>query len=99
MIDLRFQPMQQRVKDNTGRPARASPFRKSVGAGYDDLERELELLVARNIGIDSRWDGHMYLRGLGKADRANIMAARIESHAPASVWTPRTKQMNFQLLG
>lgn len=53
MIDLRFQPMQQRVKDNTGRPARASPFRKSVGAGYDDLERELELLEARDVVIES----------------------------------------------
>ena len=45
--------MQQRVKDNTGRPARASPFRKSVGAGYDDLERELELLEARDVVIES----------------------------------------------
>lgn len=55
--------------------------------------------VARNIGIDSRWDGHMYLRGLSKADRAQVMAARIESHAAASTWNPRTVQMNFSLLG
>lgn len=55
--------------------------------------------VARNIGIDSRWDGHMYLRGLCKADRAKVMAARIEAHAAASTWSPRTRQMNFELLG
>lgn len=55
--------------------------------------------VARNIGIDSRWDGHMYLRGLSKSDRAMVMAARIEAHASASTWTPRTEQMNFSLVG
>lgn len=54
--------------------------------------------VARNIGIDSRWEKG-YMAGMSKPVRAYVLANRIEAHAAASIWTPRTRQMNFTLLG
>lgn len=56
MIDLRFQPMkeQERVVDPLKRSRYVpSPFSKSIGAGYDDLERELRHLEATDIVIES----------------------------------------------
>jgi len=55
--------------------------------------------IAKNIGIDQRWDNHMYLRGLNKGSRAQVMAARLEAHAAASTWKGRDTQMSFDLLG
>lgn len=59
MIDLRFQPM-TKLPAKQGRPDRngklwflRSPFGKTVGAGYDDLERELRLLEATDIVVES----------------------------------------------
>lgn len=54
--------------------------------------------VARNIGIDSRWDKG-YLAGMSKSVRAHVLANRIESHAAASSWARRSQQQNFALLG
>lgn len=54
--------------------------------------------VARNIGIDQRWE-RGYLAGISKGMRAQVMAHRIEQHASASTWTRRDRQMNFELLG
>lgn len=63
MIDLRFQPMKDRVKSSPGwttrngqKRFRCAPFKKSVGAGYDDLERELRLLSATDVVIESGHD-------------------------------------------
>lgn len=55
--------------------------------------------VARNIGIDSAWRG-TYVP-TSKADRAVILANRIEAHASASRWNraSRGTQENAQLLG
>jgi hypothetical protein len=59
MIDLRFQPMQQRPKyegrkcTDGRRRYQRSPFGKTVGAGYEDLERELRFLEATDIVIES----------------------------------------------
>lgn len=55
--------------------------------------------IARNVGIDSRWDGHMYLRGLSKATRAVVLRDRIEGHASASVWNGHEAERSWGLLG
>lgn len=54
--------------------------------------------VARNIGIDSRWNTG-YLYGLSKSARAIVLANRIESHASASRWNQRERERSFSLLG
>lgn len=55
MIDVRFQPMKDRVKDPLGRKAYIrSPFK--ARSGMDDLERELGLLQATDIVIESGHD-------------------------------------------
>lgn len=55
--------------------------------------------VARNIGVDQRWKG-TYLPA-SKADRAVILANRIESHASATRWNRASRgvQENLELLG
>lgn len=54
--------------------------------------------VARNIGIDSKWD-RGYLRGMSKGVRAQVLADRFERHASATVWRLRTQQLCLDLLG
>ncbi len=55
--------------------------------------------VARNIGIDAKWDRAPYAPR-SKAVRAMIMADRIEHHASAATWQ-RTygTQQNLELIG
>lgn len=55
--------------------------------------------VARNIGIDSAWNGSYAPRS--KAVRALVMMDRIEAHAPAHRWCARSSgvQQNMELLG
>jgi hypothetical protein len=55
--------------------------------------------VARNIGLDSRWNGPYAPRR--RWVRAVIMINRIESHACASRWCNRSSgvQQNMELLG
>jgi hypothetical protein len=55
--------------------------------------------VARNIGIDARWNG-AYAPST-RYQRALILMERIETHAPASRWNKESSgvQHNFQLLG
>jgi hypothetical protein len=55
--------------------------------------------VARNIGIDAKWDRAPYAPR-SKATRALILADRIEHHASAATWQ-RTSgtQMNMELVG
>ena len=55
--------------------------------------------VARNIGIDSRWDGPYAPRS--KATRALVMLDRIEHHASASRWNDISAgvQQNLELFG
>lgn len=62
MIDLRFQPMTERPK-NPGKPGahgrrcyQRSPFQRSVGPGYEDLERELAFLKATDIVVEGGFD-------------------------------------------
>lgn len=55
--------------------------------------------VARNIGIDSRWDAAAYAIS-SKRVRAQVLRTRIESHATAKRWTASCgTQMNFELIG
>jgi hypothetical protein len=56
MIDLRFQPMTTRVKwkDEWGRYLKRSPFKGR--APMDELERELKLLEATDIVVESGHD-------------------------------------------
>lgn len=55
--------------------------------------------VARNIGIDSRWDAAAYSI-TSKKVRAQVLRTRIESHATAKRWTASCGiQMNFELIG
>jgi hypothetical protein len=55
--------------------------------------------VARNIGIDSRWNGNYAPRS--KSVRAMILIDRIESHASAATWNRESAgvQHNLELLG
>lgn len=55
--------------------------------------------VARNIGLDSKWDQAPYAPR-SSAVRALILADRIETHASAATWQ-RTSgvQCNFELIG
>lgn len=55
--------------------------------------------VARNIGIDSRWDGPY--SPASKVTRAVVMIDRIESHASARSWNKVSAgvQQNLELLG
>ena len=54
--------------------------------------------VARNIGLDSRWDGPYVPRST--AVRAMVMIDRIESHAAARRWCDSNGvQQNMELLG
>jgi hypothetical protein len=54
--------------------------------------------VARNIGLDVKWDKG-YLRGLSKSARTLVIADRYERHASAAIWEPRSEQMSFTLMG
>lgn len=56
--------------------------------------------VARNIGIDRAWERSAYSPA-SKAERALILAGRIESHASASRWNRRTRGVweNGELFG
>ena len=55
--------------------------------------------VARNIGLDSKWDSGTYTPK-SPTTRAMVLADRIESHGSAATWQ-RTKgtQCNFELIG
>jgi len=55
--------------------------------------------VARNIGLDDKWDGPYSPRS--STVRALILADRIEQHASASRWTGMVvgPQMNLELIG
>lgn len=55
--------------------------------------------VARNIGIDSAWDGPYSPRS--KTTRALVMMERIEHHASARRWCNRSSgvQQNMELIG
>lgn len=46
--------------------------------------------VARGIGIDSKWTGSYVPPD--KAWKAQVLAARIESHSSANSWTPQPEQ-------
>jgi hypothetical protein len=55
--------------------------------------------VARNIGLDNRWDTAAYAPQ-SPSVRAMILADRIESHASAASWTnTRGTQCNLELIG
>jgi hypothetical protein len=54
--------------------------------------------VARNIGLDVKWDTG-YLRGLSKHLRAEVIANRYERHASASRWSGFSDQPSLDLLG
>ena len=54
--------------------------------------------VARNVGIDKRWNGPY--PPLTAATRAMVLAERIEVHASAARWSQRVgTQMNLELVG
>jgi hypothetical protein len=55
--------------------------------------------VARNVGIDSKWNGSYAPQD--RASRAEIMMRRIEAHASARRWcaTSSGVQQNMELLG
>lgn len=55
--------------------------------------------VARNIGIDSKWDGPY--TPASRTTRAIVMIDRIECHASASRWSRESSgvQQNMELLG
>jgi hypothetical protein len=54
--------------------------------------------VARNIGIDKKWTGPY--APVTAAQRALVLAERIELHASASRWSKRSGiQKNFELIG
>lgn len=55
MLDVRFQPMQKRPAAQPGRPFYVKASFKTRTA-MDDLERELDLLKAKNIVIESGHD-------------------------------------------
>lgn len=49
--------------------------------------------VARNIGIDAKWERFKYGIALRKSVRGVVMAQHCEDHASASIWVPnRTEQ-------
>lgn len=55
-------------------------------------------MVARNIGLDSRWSGTF--TPASKTVRAVVLADRIEHHATAARWSGvHGHQMNLELLG
>jgi len=55
--------------------------------------------VARNIGLDCRWDKG-YLKNMSKPARGAVLVDRIEAHASASRWAGRhNEERNQELLG
>lgn len=54
--------------------------------------------VARNIGLDVRWEKNPYCP-MTKATKALILAERIEAHASASFWSGYNQQENLSLIG
>lgn len=50
--------------------------------------------VARNIGIDSAWDGFKYGGAISKSARGVIMAKHCEDHAAARVWV-RSRELQY----
>lgn len=55
--------------------------------------------IARNIGLDVKWDKG-YLKGLSRAARAAVLADRVEAHASASAWSgSHEEERNGEILG
>ena len=53
--------------------------------------------VARNIGIDAKWESFKYGTELRKSVRGVVMAQHCEDHASATVWRP-SRQEQYRLL-
>jgi hypothetical protein len=55
--------------------------------------------VARNIGIDSRWEKGPYTRHVSKSTRGLIVASNAEAHACAATFEPAEEYQNGYLFG